>query len=480
MLDEGAPIFSQIAERLADDIAEGTLAEGDRVPSTNELAAFYRINPATAAKGINVLTDSGLVEKRRGIGMFVAAGARERLLDDRRKRFRRALRRADDRRGHPARNRHGHAAFPDPRVRPRPRRYQDMTPTISVTGLTRRYRDQLALDDVTIDIEGPSITGLLGRNGAGKSTLMRIIANQEFASVGTVRVFGASPVENDAVLRRMVLVREDQAFPDFKIRHALRAASWFYPNWSGELAETLLRDFDLPLNRAIKKLSRGMRSALGIVIGLAAQAEITLFDEPYAGLDAVARQLFYDRLLACYAERPCTVILSTHLIDEVADLLERVVMIDHGRIVLDAAADDVRGSATTVSGPITAVEEFVAGRRTWDRRRIASQESVVVAGDPRRRRLGPGPGAASQSAVPVAATSHGPRRRPRRRRIAGEDQRMSTYINVARYHLVQRFNYLILPWAILVFVFAVDVVILALTPAGHARIATSAAWPRSS
>lgn len=255
-----------------------------------------------------------------------------------------------------------------------------MTPTISLTGLTRRYRDQLALDNVTVDIEGPCITGLLGRNGAGKSTLLRIIANQEFASAGTVRVFGTSPVENDATLSRMVLVREDQAFPDFKVHHALRAASWFYPNWNGELAETLLRDFDLPVNRAIKKLSRGMRSALGIVIGLAAQAEITLFDEPYAGLDPVARQLFYDRLLASYAEHPATIVLSTHLIDEAANLLEQVVIIDHGRIVLDAAADDVRGSATTVSGRIDAVEEFVAGRRTWDRRRIASHETVVIAG----------------------------------------------------------------------------------------------------
>ena len=87
MLDEGAPIFSQIAERLADDIAEGALAEGARVPSTNELAAFYRINPATAAKGINVLIDEGLLEKHRGVGMFVVAGARERLLDARRQHF---------------------------------------------------------------------------------------------------------------------------------------------------------------------------------------------------------------------------------------------------------------------------------------------------------------------------------------------------------------------------------------------------------
>jgi ABC-2 type transport system ATP-binding protein len=255
-----------------------------------------------------------------------------------------------------------------------------MTPTISLTGLTRRYGDQLALDEVTLDIAGPSITGLLGRNGAGKSTVMRIIASQEFASAGTVRVFGASPVDNDAVLRRMVLIREDQSYPDIRVRQALRAASWFYPDWNEDLARKLLADFDLPAGRPIKKLSRGMRSALGIVIGLAAQAEITLFDEPYAGLDAVARQLFYDRLLASYAERPSTIVLSTHLIDEVADLLEHVVMIDHGRVVLDALADEVRGSATTVSGPVSAVEEFVAGRRLWDRRRLASQESVVVAG----------------------------------------------------------------------------------------------------
>jgi DNA-binding transcriptional regulator YhcF (GntR family) len=86
-LDEGTPLFVQIAEQLADDIVDGQLAEGTRVPSTNELAAFYRINPATAAKGINMLVDDGVLEKRRGIGMFVAAGAREQLIAARRKLF---------------------------------------------------------------------------------------------------------------------------------------------------------------------------------------------------------------------------------------------------------------------------------------------------------------------------------------------------------------------------------------------------------
>jgi DNA-binding transcriptional regulator YhcF (GntR family) len=86
-LDAGTPLFEQVAERLAGEIADGGLPDGERVPSTNELAHYYRINPATAAKGINLLADDGLLEKRRGIGMFVAAGARQRLLAQRREHF---------------------------------------------------------------------------------------------------------------------------------------------------------------------------------------------------------------------------------------------------------------------------------------------------------------------------------------------------------------------------------------------------------
>ena len=254
-----------------------------------------------------------------------------------------------------------------------------MIPTISATALSRRYRDQIALDDVSLTVEPGTITGLLGRNGAGKTTLMRVITGLEFPTAGDLRVFGQVPAENDEVLRRMAFVREEQVYPDFRVEHAIRVASWFYPNWDEDLARQLLTDFDLPPRRRIKRLSRGMRSAVGIVIGLAARAELTLFDEPYAGLDAVARQLFYDRLLAEFAEHPRTILLSTHLIDEVADLLEHVVMLDHGRVVLDAPADDVRGTGMTVSGPVTAVEEFVAGHTVWHRQRLGSRASVTIA-----------------------------------------------------------------------------------------------------
>lgn len=105
-----------------------------------------------------------------------------------------------------------------------------------------------------------------------------------------------------------------------------------------------------------------------------------MFDEPYAGLDAVARQIFYDRLLSDYASRPRTILLSTHLIDEAAALFERVVVIDRGRIVLDATADGLRGMATTVSGPVLAVDAFTEDRPVWTRRRLGSQASVVTVG----------------------------------------------------------------------------------------------------
>jgi ABC-2 type transport system ATP-binding protein len=259
-----------------------------------------------------------------------------------------------------------------------------MTPAISVAGLTRRYGGQLALDRVSFEIEPGSITGLLGRNGAGKTTLLRILAGHEFRSAGSLTILGGDPAANDQLLHRMVFVREDQQYPGysrgFTVRNALRAASWFYPAWDAGLAADLTADFGLPPGRRVARLSRGMRSALGIVIGVAARAEVTLFDEPYAGLDPVSRQLFYDRLLAAYAEHPRTVLMSTHLIDEAAGLFERVLVIDRGQIILDAAADDVRGAATSVSGPAVAVTEFSAGRTVWDRRRVGSLESAIVAG----------------------------------------------------------------------------------------------------
>ena len=253
------------------------------------------------------------------------------------------------------------------------------TPVVEVDGLTKRFGDVVALDDVTLSVRSGAITGLLGRNGAGKTTLMQTITGQDFATSGTIRVFGEHPVENAKVLSRISFIKEGQKYPDeFKPKHVFACAPWFYENWDADFASALIDDFQLPVNRRIKKLSRGQLSAVGVIVGLAARAPLTFFDEPYLGLDAVARQIFYDRLLEDYGEHPRTIILSTHLIDEVANILEHVVVIDNGRIIMDESAESARESATTVVGPRGAVDAFVAGRKVLHREGVGGLASVTV------------------------------------------------------------------------------------------------------
>ena len=256
-----------------------------------------------------------------------------------------------------------------------------MTTVVEARNLTKRFGSVRAVDGVSFRIEEHRIYGLLGRNGAGKTTLMSLLTGQEFATGGEIEVFGTSPVENAGVLEQVCFIKESQKYPDdFKVKHVLRTAPWFFPNWDQEFADRLIKDFRLPLDRRMKKVSRGQFSAVGVVVGLASRAPLTFFDEPYLGLDAVARQLFYDRLLEDYAEHPRTVILSTHLIDEVSDLLEHVLVIDEGKLLVDSPADELRGSATTVVGGREAVEKFLGRREVLHRDGVGGLVSITVAG----------------------------------------------------------------------------------------------------
>jgi len=257
-----------------------------------------------------------------------------------------------------------------------------MTGTVvRATGLTKRYGSFTAVDAVDFTLEENRIYGLLGRNGAGKTTIMQLLTGQLFANAGELEVFGREPAEHADVLRRMCFIAESQRYPeDFTPAHVFKAAPWFFEHWDAAFAEQLVADFRLPVKRRIKKLSRGQLSAVGVIVGLASRAPLTFFDEPYLGLDAVARHIFYDRLLEDYAEHPRTVVLSTHLIDEVANLLEHVILIDQGRIILDRDADEVRGSATTVAGPRNIVEAFVADRPVIGRDGLGGLASVTVDG----------------------------------------------------------------------------------------------------
>lgn len=256
-----------------------------------------------------------------------------------------------------------------------------MTSVIEVRNLTKQYKHTTALEGINLSIEQDSIYGLLGRNGAGKTTLMSILTAQGFATSGDVEVFGEHPYENALVLNRMCFVRESQKYPeDATPKHALATARLFFPRWDQSLAEELIDDFRLPLKTPIKKLSRGQQSAVGVIIGLASRAEVTFFDEPYLGFDAVARQMFYDRLIADYAECPRTVVLSSHLIDEVANLIENVIVIDRGRIIMDESTEEARTRAVSIVGDADSVQRLVAGREVIHREALGRVSSVTILG----------------------------------------------------------------------------------------------------
>jgi ABC-2 type transport system ATP-binding protein len=254
-----------------------------------------------------------------------------------------------------------------------------MSNVVKVNRLTKTYGSVTAVKDVSFSLDAGKIYGLLGRNGAGKTTVMQLLTAQIFPTSGDVQVFGEQPYENSRVLSQVCFIKENQKYPKtFRVIDVLDLSAVFFPNWDRQYAFALTEDFRLPLKRKMKALSRGMLSASGIIVGLASRAPLTIFDEPYLGLDAVARGLFYDRLLEDYAEHPRTVLLSTHLIDEVSKLLEHVLVIDQGRLILDEEADTLRGRAFAVAGPASKVESYTADKEVLGREQFGGLVTATV------------------------------------------------------------------------------------------------------
>ncbi|NLL19349.1 MAG: ABC transporter ATP-binding protein [Clostridia bacterium] len=239
-----------------------------------------------------------------------------------------------------------------------------MTYAIETRNLGKLYGKTKALDGVSVALQENKIYGLLGRNGAGKSTLLKLLTGQIFPTTGEIKLFGETPYENANALSKVCIVRETGTFlKDMKARDALKVASTYYPNWDQELADRLVKAFKLDLKKNYKSLSLGMKSQLGIIVGLASRAPLTIFDEPYIGLDAPGRQLFYDLLLEEYGEKPRTIILSTHLIDEVANLFEEVIILEQGSVKLIDETDKIKEKAFFISGSQGEVERRVKGKQ---------------------------------------------------------------------------------------------------------------------
>jgi ABC-2 type transport system ATP-binding protein len=250
---------------------------------------------------------------------------------------------------------------------------------IELRGVTVRYGRTVAVDDVTLDLPTGKIYGLLGRNGSGKTSLLSALASFRRPASGVVRVDGADAFENPAVMRNTCFIRDTlDCNESDKVRQLMCFAGWMRPTWDADYAAKLLDLFEINPRKRASSLSRGQKSAVGVVLGLASRAPLTILDETYLGMDAVARAAFYRELLEDYLAHPRTIILSTHLIEEVADLFERVVIIDRGRLLLHEETDELRGRGVTVTGPAAAVGEFVAGHTVLGEQSLGGVRAVTL------------------------------------------------------------------------------------------------------
>lgn len=256
-----------------------------------------------------------------------------------------------------------------------------MSQIIELNGITKAFGNFRAVKNMSLSLEENKIYGLLGRNGAGKTTLMHLLTAQQFPTAGSVAVFGEDPYENSRVLSNVCFIKESQRYPDnYHVTDVMKLAPALFKYWDDLYANKLLKQFRVPLKRRMKQLSRGQLSAVGIVVGLASRAKLTIFDEPYLGLDAVSRGIFYDRLLEDYAQHPRTIILSTHLIDEVSKLLEHVILIDEGKLLLNETAETLRGSAFTIVGPKAQLKTFASGKEIIHQQEVGSFMSCTIQG----------------------------------------------------------------------------------------------------
>lgn len=243
---------------------------------------------------------------------------------------------------------------------------------IELDQVYKRYgKTEIAIKNTNLLLDGPSITGLVGRNGAGKTTLLHMVAGFLKPSKGTLMVNGEVPFNNLSVATNVSLIDDGMTFPEgLDLATILTFGASMYPNWKQEIAEGLFAFFEFDPKAKHDSLSKGKKSLFNAIFGLAARTPITLFDEPTTGMDEETRRDFYRALLKDYLDEPRIILVSSHHIEELEDLLEAVILIEKGSVFLHETIPDLEEYSFSVTGPAAEVDEVTADTT------VLSEESV--------------------------------------------------------------------------------------------------------
>lgn len=255
--------------------------------------------------------------------------------------------------------------------------------SVEIKNISKSFGKTQALKDVTLTFEDGMIYGLLGRNGAGKSTLLNIITNRIFASSGEVLIDGENAEENDNALSKVYIMSDATLYPkDFKIKELFKWSKEFYKDFDITLAEKYAEKFGLDTNKRVKSLSTGFTSIYKLVIALSVNTPYLFLDEPVLGLDANNRELFYSLLIEKYAEEPFTIVISTHLIEEISSFIEHAIIIDNGEIIMDKSRDELLAMGYAVSGTIGDVNEYIVGKEVIGEDNLGGLKTAYIFGAP--------------------------------------------------------------------------------------------------
>ena len=250
--------------------------------------------------------------------------------------------------------------------------------SITVSQLSKQYGPVTALDGVSLSLEGGKIYGLLGRNGAGKSTLMKLMSDRIRPTAGEILVDGKSVHNNTG---RIYMMSEDNLYVDsMKVRDIFRWTGEFYGGFDQALADRLCEEFELNPKKKATSLSTGYKSICKLITALCVDADYIFMDEPVLGLDAWHRELFYRSLLETYADRPRMFLLSTHLIEEVAGVIEDVIIIDKGKILRTDSVENLLRSGYNITGAAAAVDDYCRGKEVLGCDTVGGIKTAAVLG----------------------------------------------------------------------------------------------------
>ena len=209
-------------------------------------------------------------------------------------------------------------------------------PAIVIEHFTKRFGSRSAVADLSLEVPRGAVLGLLGQNGAGKSTTIKTLLNLYRPTSGRLAVLGLDSVRQSIELRRRVgyLPEEPSCYKWMTVDESVRFNAAFFPNWDKALADDLLKKLELPRDRKLRELSRGMQAKVGLVITLAPRPEVLILDDPTSGLDAVVRREFLEAMIANVQAEGGTVLFSTHLLHEMERVADEVAILHHGRLLL--------------------------------------------------------------------------------------------------------------------------------------------------